>query len=60
MADRQTRPNTIETLVEQPIVTPPEGEDGVGPTLGQDVSVEAEEREDVRHHAHSEDQGPGI
>jgi hypothetical protein len=60
MADRQSHPSTLETLVNRPLTTPPEGEDGIGPTLGEDVSVEAEERADARRGAHSEDQGPGA
>ena len=60
MADRKDKPDTMETLVERPLVQPTEGEDGMGPTLGEDVSVEREEQEDARHRAHSEDQGAGI
>jgi hypothetical protein len=60
MADPTGKSNTIETLFDQHLVRPPEGEDGIGPTLGEDVSAETEEAEDARHGVHSEDQGPGI
>lgn len=60
MADSHPRPGTIESLVDRPLVQPSEGDDGIGPTLGEDLSVEAEKREDARHGAHSEDQGPGV
>ena len=60
MPDPHPKPNTFDTLFNRHLVTPPEGEDGIGPTLGEDVSAREEGREDARHGAHSEDQGPGV
>ena len=60
MADRQAKPNSIETLVDRPLIQPPEGADGMGPTLGQDVSVEEKRRKDARHGAHPKDRGPEV
>ncbi len=53
------RANALEQMFEQPLTQPPEGEDGIGPTLGQDVSVEHEREEDARHGAHSIDEEEG-
>jgi hypothetical protein len=60
MADDETRSGTLEALFNRHLVQPPEGEDGIGPTLGENVSAEEEGREDARHGVHSEDQGPGV
>ena len=60
MADRKSSPNTLESLIDRPLTEPPEGEDGIGPTLGEDLSAERQRESDARHHAHSEDQGPGV
>jgi hypothetical protein len=60
MAESKAPSTTLDALFNHHLVEPPEGEDGLGPTLGQDVSAEREEREDAEHGAHSEDQGPGV
>ena len=54
MADRQDRPppeaNEFEREFQRPL-TRPETDEGVGPTLGQDLSVAREREEDRRHGA---------
>ena len=60
MADPNPKPGMLDSLFNSHLVTPTEGEDGLGPTMGEDVSAEHERDEDARHHAHSEDQGPGV
>ena len=53
--DAKTKPNAFEQMFPRPLVEAPEGEDGVGSTLGQDVSPNREREEDARHGVHSED-----
>ena len=60
MSDANAKPSTLDTLFNRHLVESPEGEDGIGPTVGEDVSAEEERREDASHGAHSEDQGPGV
>ena len=60
MADPTPKPNTFDDLFNRHLVEPTDGEDGIGPTLGEDVGVQKERREDARHGVHSEDQGAGI
>ncbi len=50
--DPTPRGNALEQMFDRPLTQPPEGEDGVGSTLGQDVSVKHEREEDARHGAH--------
>ena len=51
MADPTPRRNSFEQMFDRPI-TRPQGGDGIGPTLGEDVSVEHEREEDARNGAH--------
>ncbi len=53
MADPQPAPrkNAFEQMFDRP-VTQPDNDDGMGPTLGEDVSVEHERAENVRNGAH--------
>ena len=50
MADPATPPrkNAFEQMFDRPI-TQPESEEGMGPSLGEDVSVEHERDEDARN-----------
>ena len=54
MADPTPKPNTLETLFNTHLVEPTDGEEGMGPTVGEDVSAETERKDDPRHGAHSE------
>ena len=56
MADPNTAPrkNAFEQMFDRPI-TQPETEEGIGPTVGEDVSVEHEREEDARNGAHDTD-----
>jgi hypothetical protein len=60
MAESKVPSSTLDALFNRHLVQPPEGEDGLGPTVGEDVSAETEQRKDAEHGAHSEDQGPGV
>ena len=60
MADPDPKENTVESLFNRHLVEPTKGEDGLGPTVGEDVGADAERREDARHGAHSKDAGSGI
>lgn len=40
--------NAFEQMFDRPI-TQPESEEGMGPSLGEDVSVEHERQEDIRN-----------
>ena len=60
MAEPTPKPNTFDELFNHHLTEPTEGEDGIGPTLGEDVSIQKERREDARHGVHSKDQGAGI
>jgi hypothetical protein len=53
--DSKTKPNAFEQMFPGPLVQPPEGEDGMGSTVGGDVSVGREREQDARHGAHGED-----
>ena len=53
--DAKTKPNAFEQMFPGPLVEPPEGEDGMGSTVGEDVSVRREREEDARHGVHGED-----
>jgi hypothetical protein len=56
MADPITAPrkNAFEQMFDRPI-TKPETEEGIGPTVGEDVSIEHEREEDARNGAHDTD-----
>ena len=56
MADPNPAPrkNAFEQMFDRPI-TQPETEEGIGPTVGEDVSVEHEREEDARNGAHDAD-----
>ena len=58
MDDPDAKPsrNGFERMFDRPLTQPPEGEDGIGPTLGQDLGVEREREEDARHGAHPTDE----
>ncbi len=58
MADTTPRKNVFEQMFDRPI-TQPEGEHGIGPTLGEDLSVEQERKEDGRNGVHSIDRQTG-
>ena len=49
MADPPAHKNAFEQMFDRPITRP--DEEGRGPTVGEDVSVEHEREEDARHRA---------
>ena len=53
MADPHSpvRKNAFEQMFDRPL-TQPDNNEGVGPSLGEDVSVEHEREEDARNGAH--------
>ena len=57
MADPKPTPrkNAFEEMFDRP-VTQPDNDEGMGPILGEDVSVEHEREEDARHGAHPADE----
>jgi hypothetical protein len=48
MANTPTKKNPLEEMFEQPLVRP-ETDDGIGPTLGEDLTPR-HEREENRHY----------
>jgi hypothetical protein len=51
MADPTTKPEgTLEVLFNEHLVAP-EGDDGIGSTLGEDVSAKRQRETDARFHA---------
>ena len=49
--DPAPRKNAFEQMFDRPI-TQPDNDEGMGPILGEDVSVEHERAEDARNGAH--------
>ena len=54
--DPKPRKNGFEQMFDGSLTKPSEGEDGMGPTLGQDVGVQHEREQDARHGAHPADE----
>ena len=59
MAETPDKPkaNAFEQMFDRPLTQPLEGEDGMGSTLGEDVSVEREREADARHGAQDVEDG---
>ena len=49
--DPKPQGNAFEQMFDRPVTQRREGEDGIGPTLGQDLSVQHERDEDAHHGA---------
>jgi hypothetical protein len=51
MADQTTGKPALEEIIDRPFTKPEDEQEGIGPTLGEDVSVAHEREEDARHGA---------